>query len=257
MASLEWDVIPGFNGLDRGVLYLSDGSGVAWNGLASVQNGSVVAKGKAIELDGHRSLINVSNPTAKAALEVFTYPEEFEAYAGHSGGVLPGLSSTGLAKNPFSLSYTTEVVGQDGVVGTQYHILYNLIAQPKSTARKTLTSSYDVTMFKYDLLGMPEDLLGFKPTNYIMFDGRYLSDPDLLVLNETLYGTDLVDASLPTLQELVDSMTQIIITNNFDGTWTAEDEAGLYITTPTAETFQITEINAVYQDADTYDISST
>lgn len=256
MARIEWDILPGVRGLNRGVVYLEGGSGIPWNGLVKVTNASVVTKATSRYFDGQRSTVQVTNPDAKSSLVAFTYPKELEPYIGYVGGI-PGLSRSGGAKSSFSLSYTTDVVGLDGVVGQQIHILYNLVAVPSGLIRSTLDPSRNLTMFKFDLMGIPEDLNGFEPTNYVMFDARYLSDSDIITLNETLYGSDLVDAELPGMLDLIESMTQIIITNNFDGTWTAQDDSGLYITNPTTETFQITNVNAEYQDADTYDVSST
>ena len=144
MATLVWDQIGERiyqTGVDRGVLYLHDGTVVPWNGLTSMDESSN-SELKSFFLDGVKYLENLSPGDFLGKLKAFTYPDEFDQVNGIAP-VAPGLLYYEQPPKSFNLSYRTRV-GND-IEGTEYgykiHILYNVIANPDSVSRNTIQDS--------------------------------------------------------------------------------------------------------------------
>src|SRR4051812_23743531 len=119
MTALAWDRVGERffeTGVDRGVLYLPNGSGVynsgfAWNGLVSVTESPSGAEANPQYADNVKYLNLVSLEMFAATIEAFTYPAEFGQCDGSlqlSAGVLIGQQ----ARKSFGLSYRT-ILGND------------------------------------------------------------------------------------------------------------------------------------------------
>lgn len=263
MASLVWDQIGERiyqTGIDRGVLYLHDGTVAAWNGLIDVEESST-SELKSFHLDGVKYLENLIPGDFSGKLTAFTYPDEFETVNGLAS-VAPGLVFHDQPAKSFNLSYRT-LIGND-IDGTEFgykiHILYNIFANPDSYSFETLKDSGSPTEFGWSLSGTPPNIQQFKPTVHISIDSRTTPSDILQMVEDTLYGTDVSNASLPSIQEISEYfgyLGALIIIDHGDGTWSAVDESDSYITMLDATTFQIDNADATYLDADTYEISST
>jgi hypothetical protein len=84
MTALVWDKAGDRTyqtGVDRGVLYLHDGTVAAWNGLTSVENTDVSTL-TSYYLDGVKYLDNLLPGDFTGKLKAFTYPEEFDQVNG-------------------------------------------------------------------------------------------------------------------------------------------------------------------------------
>lgn len=108
MTVLIWDN-PGTRryeyGIDRGVLYLLNGTAVAWNGLTSVTE-SEGRQSKEFYMDG-RKFLDVQVPgDFSGTLKAFTYPDEFAKINGESE-LVTGVSLKNQPVQPFHLSYRT------------------------------------------------------------------------------------------------------------------------------------------------------
>lgn len=264
MTRLSWDGAGDKlfeTGLDRGVLYLNDGTGVAWNGLTSFNEGDVIAV-ESYVYDGLKTG-NVSVPNGfVGTLSAYTYPDEFLSYFGVSiNDAIPGLQIPNqLGRKSFGLSYRT-LVGDDveGIdLGYKIHILYNLVAVADGVEYETLSDDTDPVEFSWSVLSTPEQLDGYKPTGHVIVDSRYLSALRLAHLEDILYGTETSGPRLPSLSTLFDSVTDtylVTITDNGDGSWTAEGPDDLVVMTDET-TFSITSTGASVIDPDTYEITS-
>lgn len=247
------------NGVDRGVLYLQDGTAVVWNGLTGVQEGS----DKDLQeffLDGVKYLETLTPSDFKGKLKAFTYPDEFDEINGIA------LIATGLAfhdqpASSFSLSYRTGI-GNDlnPEIGYKIHILYNVLAKQDDASFETIKESASQVEFSWDLSGTPPRLTKFRPTVHISIDSR-TTDPDVLVeLEETLYGSDGIDPSLPSIEDVAaifGVLGPFIITDHRNGTWTASDPGNDYITMISPTEFRLDDVDALYLDSNTYQVSST
>lgn len=246
-------------GVDRGVLYLSDGSGVPWNGLTSVAE-EFGETSTPFYLDGVKYLDVPSIEDYTATISAITYPDEFMEYDGVAslGG---GLYATDQQSKRFGLSYRT-LVGNDvdGLDhGYKIHLVYNLTAEVDTRSYATLTNSTEPMDFAWKVTAVPEPLSEYRPTAHVILDTTRLNHFLVSVLEGILYGDAENNPRLPSLTELRDFVMGwdlFTVTDNGDGTYsiTGPDEL---ITMNDATTFTITEISATYLDADTYTVTTT
>jgi hypothetical protein len=263
MTALVWDKPSDRtyqSGVDRGVLYLSDGSGVAWNGLTSVED-DTSATLTSYWLDGVKYLDNLAPGDYAGKLKAFTYPDEFDL----ANGIVPaapGLMYHDQPVQKFGLSYRTKV--GSALAGTQLkykiHLLYNLTANPDNYTSETFKNPTSPIEFSWTLSGTPESVVGYRPPVHVTIDSGH-TDPEVLPLIENiLYGTDTVNPRLPSLSELSGYFgltSGLVIIDNGDGTWTAVDTFNNYVTMLDDTTFQIAGADVTYLDSTTYTISST
>ncbi len=264
MAVLEWDKIGERifqTGVDRGVLYPRNGAAVPWNGIIDVEESSVTEL-KSYYLDGVKFLESLTPGDYSGKLKAFTYPEAFDAVMGIAD-VRSGLSYYEQPPQSFSLSYRTRI-GNDlegSDFGYKIHILYNLHAQVDSSSYGTLNADgFSATEFSWSLTGTPVKIDGYRPMVHITIDSRTTPPGVLKVIEKLLYGTDTSEASLPPITEIGEYfgiLGALVIVDSGDGTWTALDLSDNYITMLNPTTFQIANADAIFLDADTYEISST
>jgi hypothetical protein len=264
MTALVWDQIGERvyqAGIDRGVLYLHDGTVAVWNGLTNVEESSD-SEIKSFHLDGVKYLENFIPGDFSGKLTAFTYPDEFNSVNGVAD-FSSGLDYYNQPAKSFNLSYRTKI-GND-IEGTEYgykiHILYNIIANPDSHAFETFQESgVQPIEFGWTLTGTPSRLKGFKPTVHISIDSIKTPPYILEILENMLYGTDTNNPRLPSIQEVAEFfgyLGALLIVDHGGGMWSAIDESDTYITMIDTTTFQIDDADATYLDPDTYEVSST
>jgi hypothetical protein len=260
MTELVWDQVGDRTyqtGVDRGVLYLSDGLAVAWNGLTSIEEQFNNVQ-KSYYLDGMKYLEHVFPGDFAAKLKAFTYPDEFERI----NGVAPdggGLFVHDQKPMSFGLSFRT-LIGDD-VSGTErgykIHLLYNIKAAPDNSSYASLDDGSTPIEFGWELSGTPVVTPGYRPTAHLSLDSTKMDSALLTTIEAILYGSSTTNPRLPSSQELltlINGWTPLTITYNNDDTWTATGDG---VTVIDSTTFEINNANALYLDADTYTISST
>lgn len=260
MAKLTWDAPTEKTyetGLDRGVLYLQDGTAVVWNGLTAVTESSSRST-TPLYFDGKKikDVVNLDEPKSK--LKAFTYPDEFLDLEGYSEYV-EGFSIAQQRNKKFSLSYRTRV--GDGTtndpIGYKIHILYDLIAIPSDKPYTTTKASTDLVEFEWDLIGTAKKIPGYAPTNTIVADTRTLDSTVVSWLEDKLYGTVGSDPDLPTIEEV---MAQIClaytldVVDNGNGTFDITGTSLLGLTATSTE-FTINNPNAVYVTETVFSVS--
>ena len=264
MTALVWDEIGDRvyqAGVDHGVLYLHDGTAVAWNGLTGIEESSNSER-KSFYLDGVKFLENLTPSDFEGKLKAFTYPDEFDSVSGITN-VAPGLAYHEQPPKSFNLSYRTQV-GNDveGLdFGYKIHILYNVLAKPEPFGYATLQESGLQAMeFAWSLSGTPAKAPGVRPTVHITIDSRTTPAEILQIIEAKLYGTENTGPSLPPLTEIGEYfgyLGALLIVDHGDGTWSAIDESDTYISMLDDTTFQITGADATYLDPETYEVSTT
>jgi hypothetical protein len=264
MTVLEWDQVGDRiyqTGVDRGVLYLKDGTVVPWNGLTSVEDGTS-SELTSYYLDGVKILDHVTPGDYQGKLSAYTYPEEFDSVLGISS-FGPGLSVYEQPAKSFNLSYRTRIGNdQDPDFGYKIHLLYNLKATPDSQTFESLQDQVVPGEFSWSLTGAPTiyTIDGVKPAVHISVDSR-TTEPGLLeTLEGILYGHGVTLPRFPTMLEIrlmFGEVGGLFIVDNGDGTWTAIDPSDDFIDMLDTETFQIAHANVTILDADTYTISDT
>lgn len=266
MTALVWDQAGDRlyeTGLDRGVLFLPEGGGVAWNGLISVEEENTSSV-QPVYFDGVKFNDIVTVEDFAATLKAYTYPDEFLRFEGileDQRGVLVTAQPT----QRFHLTYRT-LVGNDldgEAHGYKIHVLYNLTAIPANKEYRTMGIDSEPVEFEWALTAIPEEIEGFRPTAHIIIDTRRV-DPLLVQdVEELLYGDEENDPRLPSLKGLSSFLRKwdrLIITDNGDGTWTATSNSEGYITVISEDEFSITSTTAIFIDSPTnktFEISSS
>jgi hypothetical protein len=264
MTAIVWDEIGERiyqTGVDHGVLYLHDGTIVAWNGIVDVEE-SPSAELKSFFLDGIKYLETLSPSDFIGKLKAFTYPDEFDSVNGIAH-VAPGLAYYDQAPESFNLSYRTKI-GNDleaEKYGYKIHILYNIIANPDSYAFVTAQDSgVQPIEFGWTLTGTPQKVNKFRPTAHISINSRTTPAEILKLIEDKLYGTATSPPSLPSINEISEYFGYrgaLLIVDNGDGSWLAIDESSTYINMLDETTFEIVGADATFLDSETYEISST
>ncbi len=144
--------------------------------------------------------------------------------------------------------------------GYKIHLLWNLTAIPATKTYQTLSMDVAPEEFEWSLTSVPEEIDHHRPTSHMILDSRRI-DPSLLEdIESFLYGDEDTDPMLPTLKGItgfIRKWDRLIIIDNGDGTWTATSSIDGIIVMSDATTFQINDADAIYLDANTYEITST
>ena len=206
MAPLTWDEVGDRLyevGVDHGVLYIPDASGVyntgfAWNGLTTVTESPSGAEPSPQYADNIKYLNLISAEEFGGTIEAFTYPEEFGQCDG-SAIPAPGVTLGQQGRKMFGLSYRTKV-GND-VDGTEFgyklHLLYGCQAAPSEKAYATINDSPEAISFSWEITTSPVPVTDHKPTALIVVDSTVVDAADLLALETLLYGLAATPAALP------------------------------------------------------------
>lgn len=219
MAILVWDKTGERfyeTGVNHGVLYPqnADGTystGVVWNGLTGVTESPDGAEPTDLWADNIKYASLRSAETFGATIEAYTYPEEFAECDG-SYAVSAGVYLGQQARKPFGFSYRTEV-GSDTIADAsgneayKLHIIYNATASPSEKAYETINDSPDAITFSWELTTTPVPVSGRKPTATITIDSTKADKTKLKALEDTLYGTDSEDPTLPPPDEVIGMFT--------------------------------------------------
>src|SRR4051812_46616749 len=211
MAPLTWDTVGERRyetGVDRGVLYLPNASGVyakgvAWNGLTTVTESPSGAEASPQYADNIKYLNLISAEEFGATIEAFTYPDEF----GECDGTVeptPGLYLGQQGRRSFGLAYRTRI-GND-VDGTDHgyklHLVYGCLASPSEKAYGTINDSPEAISFSWDITTTAVQVTGHKPTALITIDSTKVEPADLTALETVLYGSTTA-AKLPLPDEVL------------------------------------------------------
>lgn len=213
MTRLTWDQVGERlyeTGVDRGVLYIPNVSGVyddgvAWNGLTTVTESPTGAEATAIYADNIKYLNLISLEEFGATIEAYTYPDEFAQFDGMAVPT-PGVTVGQQSRRSFGLSYRTRM-GND-VLSTDYgyklHLIYGATAAPSEKAYATINDSPEAITFSWELTTTAVAAGGtMKPTSLLTIASMTVDADALSDLEDILYGTVGVDPRLPLPNEVV------------------------------------------------------
>lgn len=191
-------------GADRGVLFVDENSGVAWNGLTAVRENPSGGEPQPYYIDGFKYINLATAEEFEATIEALSSPLEFGVCDG-THAVHTGLFITQQPRREFNLTYRTQVGNDvDGLDhGYKVHLVYNALAAPSSRNHQTLSDSPEPLPFAWAITTAPPRLSGYKPSAHMVVDSRYTDPAVLLELEDLLYGTDLSESSFPTQAELI------------------------------------------------------
>jgi hypothetical protein len=232
MTALQWDLVGDRTyetGVDRGVLYLPDGSGnydtgVAWNGLTTVTEKPTGAAATPQWADNIKYLNLIAAEEFGATIAAFTYPEEFAECDG-TAVPSPGLIVGQQHRKAFGLSYRTllgnDVEGND--YGYKLHLIYGCQAAPAEKAYATVNDSPAAIDFSWDVTTTPVAVAALKPTSLIVVDSSKVDATALASLQDLLWGSGAGDARLPLPDEVIALFSGTVV----------EVDLGVYANQPT------------------------
>lgn len=218
MVALAWDQVGGRlyeTGVDKGVLYIPNASGVydtgyAWNGLVSVTESPSGAEPNPQYADNIKYLNLLSAESFEGTIEAFTYPDQFAQCDG-TAFAKAGLAVGQQSRKSFGLAYRTKLGNDvDGIdYGYKLHLVYGLLASPAEKAYETVNDSPEALTFSWDFTSTPAPVTGFKPTSVLTVNskGAGLLPADLTTLETALYGGAATTAHLPTPTEVIAMFT--------------------------------------------------
>lgn len=213
MPEIQWDLVGDRlyeTGVDRGVLYIPDVSGVyalgvPWNGLTTVTESPSGAESNKTYADNIVYLNLISQELFDCTIEAYTYPVEFERFDGALAAE-PGVYIGQQTRRPFGFSYRTllgnDLEGND--YGYKLHLVYGAIASPSEKARATVNDSPEANTFSWDVSTTPVAVgtigaVDYKPTSHIVIDSTVVDPTDLADLEDALYGRGTAPDDIPHL----------------------------------------------------------
>jgi hypothetical protein len=207
MTRLIWDAAGTHRfeqGVDRGVLYLPNGTVVPWNGLTGVDEDTSDTIIEEYYLDGVKYLVRRDAGDFSGTLKAITYPDEFLPFDGN-GEFNPGIFAADQpVMGTFGLSYRTKM-GNDSNVEASYkiHVLYNQTAKISGKSFSTASKAVTPAEFAWSITGVPMAVVGYRPTCHVVIDSSRLRAGVLTVLENALYGSSSTAAYLPDPATLV------------------------------------------------------
>lgn len=254
-------------GIDRGVLYI-DGIGYPWTGLIAVNETPEGGENRSYYLDGIKYYNGSAREEFKATIEAFTYPDEFMACDG-TDSMLKGMYITQQRRKSFDFCYRTKVGNDLSGVNNAYklHLVYNATATPTNKNFRTLGDSSEPVAFSWNIstrnVRFDTTNIGSRYGAHVVIDSRTTYPWAMQTIENYLYGEVGANGSIarmPTPEELirifVDS-SLLKITDNGDGTWTAEGSDEI-VAMLTKNKFQIDWPSAEYlnDSTTTYTVSN-
>lgn len=193
-------------GCDRGVLYRQVNGAypkaVAWNGLTAVTEQPEGAEPTDIYADNIKYLSIRSAENYKATIEALYSPEEFDECDG-SASPIAGVKISQQPRKPFGFSWRT-IKGNATEFndhGYIIHVIYGATVDPTEKSYQTVNDSPDVMNLSWSIDTIPVNVTGYKPTAHMEFDCSVMTDAQVKVLENTLYGKDAHDAIAATYKK--------------------------------------------------------
>lgn len=211
MTKVQWDKVGERfyeTGVDHGVLYIPNASGIydsgyAWNGLTTVTESPTGAEANPQYADNIKYLNLLSVEEFGCTIECYTYPDEFMQCNGMEEPT-PGIAIGQQRRRMFGLSYRTikgnDVDGND--YGSKLHLVWGCLAAPSEAAYSSVNDSPEAITFSYEVTTTPVEVgtigsVTYKPTASMVIDTTKVDADALAALEELLYGTPATDPQLP------------------------------------------------------------
>lgn len=203
------------SGLDHGVLYLSSGQAVPWNGLVEVTQDNAIRSEPAYYAGRKAHDITGLLPF-RAEVKAITYPKELRAFNQPAQGWV----IENQKKPIFGLAWREKF--SDG--GYRYYIAGNLTFVETTTEHETTSDKPNVVEFTWEISAPRIVVDGFPPVAIVNIDTRTADSNFLLWLEEILYGSDTQAPGFTTFEDFLTDLVNYVrltVVDNGDGTWTA------------------------------------
>lgn len=195
-------------GVRNTVLYVQNsngeyGTGVAWNGVTNITEKPTGAEPTPLYADDTKYVTLTSVEELEAAIEAYTYPDEFMECDG-SAELAPGVTVGQQPRKSFGLCYRTslgnDIAGND--YGYKLHLIYGAKASVSEKAYSTINDNPEANTCSWDLSTTPVEVDGMKPTSLVTIDSTKVDSAKLKELEDMLYGTETAEPTLPMPNEI-------------------------------------------------------
>lgn len=245
MTRLVWDTLADQRyelGVDHGIIYLDDGTAVAWNGLINITENHEAPASNVKHFEGLKRSNRPVVDEFDLSIEAYTYPEEIDE----------------LDSRIVGLCYRTKI-GDDRY---RLHLIYNPLFTPTSPMYETTSNDIEALNFSWDVTTRPVAIPGYAPSSHLIIDvSTVIQDSLITYLEDRIYGSATKDPELLIAKDVIlifqDAVLHqvFLIIDHGDGSWTAIGPDDM-ITMTDSTSFLIDSPSAVFVDADTYTISS-
>lgn len=208
-------------GIDRGVFYPKNGSGVPWNGLIAISeapSGSDIVKNY---YDGESFRQQRQGESFAARISAYSYPKEFEE---HDGFDKSGMSAQ--TRKLFNLSYRTKISTDENADDSYLiHLVYNAMVSPYQTSRSTVGANAKSIEFEWNIQTLPEILPDGSFSAHVIINPKVAYPWAVSALEDIIYGNDDEDARFPSILEVVnlfENASILRVYDNEDGTFTVD-----------------------------------
>lgn len=200
-----------YQGVDRAVLYIPDEAGIPWSGVTEVTETPSENNLTQLFQDGQKLIVRRRDLNYEAKLTAYTYPNEFEPYAGYSNPF----------KRPFSFSYRV----MTGPETYQIHLVYNVVAIPDDVVFSTLGDEIDPTVFSWTLATRPVKISGMAPSSHLILDSATVHPWTLAAIEDQMYGGEDIIPHMPTpaeVEQIFEDNSILKVVDLGDGTFSVE-----------------------------------
>jgi hypothetical protein len=247
-------------GVDRGVLFVDDNPGVAWNGIVSVDENPSGGVARPYYLDGVKYLNQPGREEFEFTIEALYSPQEFDVCDG-AAAYQTGVFVMQQRRKSFNFSYRS-AIGNDIEFqrhGYKIHLIYNALAKPTSNKHATEDDGLTVTALNWQCTTKPIVIPGFMRSAHIVVDSTLVPAFVLSGLEDILYGTDSTDGRMPTpteIAELFNDTSAFTVTDNGDGSFTVDGSALAVAEGPTG-TFTFSSVGVTVISPGIIELTST
>jgi hypothetical protein len=213
-------------GVDRGVLYVNDGSaygeGEAWNGLTSFQVSSDGGTASPIYADNIKYLNLIATEDKKGTIKCYTYPDGWSQCNGERS--ITGIKGLRVAQqNRATFGFTCRTLIGNDTQGTDFgyklYIVYGATANPSDEEYQTVNDNPNAIEFSYEFNTVPVEVgHGLKPCAiFEIVSTDFVTEQEkakLTALEDILYGkdadataqTEAVAPRLPDIAEVISTL---------------------------------------------------
>ena len=235
MSRLTWND-PGSNlfetGIDRVVLYSTDGNAIAWNGIKQITEKTEGSGTTPLYIDGMKFIESRVYGDYAATIDAYAAPREFGAHDGTAFD-LQGIGYGLQPIKPFSFSYRT-LVGNDTDredLGYKIHVVFNAYATASDRSYESLSSDINPVEFSWDITTVPSRIPGRRPTAHLIIDSRQVEPILLSTIEDHLYGGDGVIGRLTDMSSFLSLIDEFIslefyVEQDNSGTYTLQQYRG-------------------------------
>lgn len=241
MTKLQWGSLHETKmiyGVDRGMVYPKNQSGIKWNGLLNVIEKETSTASSISYIDGLPVAKSTRAIDYEVTINAYTYPDIIETTSA-------GFSWRTMKPNSVHQEY-------------QIHILYNATFEASELNYESISNTESPVIFEWTAKSVPDKIDSYKWASHVIVDSN-IAYPWLMdELENILYGTELDPPRLPDFSELLDIFERnsiLTITDHGDGTWTADGPDEIVSMIGPTE-FEIRWPSVIFLDLDTYQVSS-